>query len=166
MTSSSISDRPKCDLFVFGARLVPGPQNIKNKNCPNPSKSQKISLDAKCFNFDAFLMPFGSPFSINFPDRLNLLICNQYNAKTSSLPFLASHFGIKNKSTNYICSSPLPGSHFSICSKTCRFWDPFKIQWAPERDHKSTSCDKMVSQTSFRHSMFCNSKNKNTCRNA
>ena len=30
-------------------------------------------------------MTFGIPFSINFLDRLNLLLCNKYNAKTSFL---------------------------------------------------------------------------------
>ena len=73
-------------------------------------------------------MTFGIPFSINFPDRLNLVICSRYNAKTSFLEFQASHFGIKNRSTNHLFSKPLlgpPFSHvFSIFFKNGRFVDP------------------------------------------
>ena len=67
---------------------------IKKLASPNPtkSKSQKNhTLDAKGFNLYALLAPFGPPFSINFPDHLNLISCNRYNAKTfftiSGLPF-------------------------------------------------------------------------------
>ena len=58
-------------------------------------------------------MPVGPPFTINFRDRLNLSICNTYNAKTSFLPFQASHFGIKNQSKHHVFSYPLLGPHFA-----------------------------------------------------
>ena len=61
----------------------------------------------------AHTMTFGIHFSINFPDRLNLVICNMYNAKTSFLPFQASHLSIKNRSTNHVFSNPFLGSPFS-----------------------------------------------------
>ena len=39
-------------------------------------------------------MTFSIIFSINFPDRLNLVICNTYNAETSFLTFQASLFSM------------------------------------------------------------------------
>ena len=81
-------------------------------------------------------MSFGITFSINFPDRLNLVICNTYNAKTSFLPFQASHFSIKNRSTNHVFLKTLlgrPFSHFFKCfSKNFDFGTPFEIRWAPK----------------------------------
>ena len=58
-------------------------------------------------------MTFGITFSINFPDRLNLVICNMYNAKTSFLQFQAFHFSIKNRSKNHVFLKPLLGPPFS-----------------------------------------------------
>ena len=57
-------------------------------------------------------MTFGITFSINFPDRLNPIICNNYNAKTS---FLISglSFKYKNRSKNHVCSKPFLGPPFS-----------------------------------------------------
>jgi hypothetical protein len=52
----------------------------------------------------AHTMIFDITFSINFPDRLNLVICNKYNAKTFFLPFQASHFSIRHRSRNHFCS--------------------------------------------------------------
>ena len=86
--------------------------------------------------FISFWMTFGIPFSINFSDPLNVLICNSYNAKTSFLPLQASHFGIRNQSTNHVFSDPFLGPPFSrffqVCSKNGRPRDPLDIQWAPK----------------------------------
>ena len=74
-------------------------------------------------------MTIGLHFSINFPYRLNLVICNDYNAKTSFLPFQASHFSIKNRSTNHIFSKPFlgpPFSHFLIFIKWSILGPPSK----------------------------------------
>ena len=67
---------------------------------------------AKGFNLALFWMTWHR-FPINFPDRLNLLICNTYNANTSFLQFQASHFGIPNKLTSHVFSNPLIGPHVS-----------------------------------------------------
>ena len=64
-------------------------------------------------------MTFGIPFSINFPDRLNLVICNWYNAKTSCVTFRASYFSIKNRSTNHVFSKPFLGPPFSHFLLNC-----------------------------------------------
>ena len=71
---------------------------------------------AKGFYFVSFWMTFGIPFSINFPDRLNLLICNKHNVETSFFPYHASHFGIKNQLEKSCFSYPFLGLHFSHCS--------------------------------------------------
>ena len=64
-----------------------------------PSKITQIEPQvAKGCHFGSFWITLGIPFSINFPDRLNLLICNKSYAKMSFLPFQASHFGITNQS--------------------------------------------------------------------
>ena len=85
---------------------------------------------------------FWDPFSFKFRDLLNLLDCNKYNAKPCFLQFRASHFGIKNQSTNHVVSNPFLGPHFSrfmlIFIKKAHFRDPFKIQWAPQWVPKST----------------------------
>ena len=44
----------------------------------------------KSLILEPFWMTFGITFSINFYDRLNLVICNKNNAKTFFLPFQAS----------------------------------------------------------------------------
>jgi hypothetical protein len=78
----------------------------------------------------AHTMTFGIHFSINFPDRLNLVICNKYNAKTSFLPFQASHFCIKNRSKNHVFSKQFlkpPFSYFfQIVFKNGRFGNPLR----------------------------------------
>ena len=75
-------------------------------------------------------MTFGITFSINFPDRLNLVICNTYNAKTSFLPFQASHFSIKNRSTNHVFSKPFLGPPFS---HFFRFFQKWSILGPPSK---------------------------------
>ena len=72
------------------------PKNIKIPRLPKSIKiSKDHTLDARCFNFDNCLALFGH-FSINFPDHLNLLNYNIYNAKTVVFQFPVSRFGIKN----------------------------------------------------------------------
>ena len=57
-------------------------------------------------------MFFGTPFSIKFRDLLNILTCNNYNAKNCFEQFQASHLGIKNQYINHLCLIPLLGHHF------------------------------------------------------
>ena len=77
-------------------------------------------------------MTFGITFSISFPGRLNLVICNNCNAKTFYLSFQASHFNIKNQSTNHVFSKPFLGPPFSnlfseyFVFKNGRVWDPLQ----------------------------------------
>ena len=102
-------------------------------------------------------MTFGIPFSINFPDRLNLLICNMYNAKTSFVQFQASHFTIKNRSKNHVFSKPFLGPPFShffpMFSKNGRFWDPLRnpmgSRMSPKIDQVAPNIAKNL--TSWRH---------------
>ena len=83
-----------------------------------------------------------------FPDRLNLVICNMSNAKTSFVSFQASHFSIKNRSTNHVCLKPLFGPPFShsflMFFKHCRFWDPLRnpmgAKMAPKIDQVAYKC--------------------------
>ena len=86
------------NTFVgFGGMFLQAPKSIKKTSLPKSIKiSKDQSLNAKGFNLYAFLMPLGPQFSINFLDRLNLLICNNYIAKASFFHFQASHFGIPN----------------------------------------------------------------------
>ena len=70
-------------------------------------------LGVQNFNLYNLLMPCGLPFSTKFRDRLNLLNCNKYNAKTILLRLNASHFGIKNGSTKHVFLNPFLGHHFS-----------------------------------------------------
>jgi hypothetical protein len=75
-----------------------------------------------------------------------------YNAKTSFLQFQASHFSIRNQSTNHVFSKPFLGPPFSHVFfdlfKNDRFCDPlqnqvgakmaFEIdQWAPKGANKA-----------------------------
>ena len=56
----------------------------KNNSSPNATKSQKSDPWVPKARFlELFWMTFGITFSISFPDRLNLVICNNFNAKTS-----------------------------------------------------------------------------------
>ena len=105
--------RPPFDRTTkYRKTRLPIPKSIKI--------SKKHALIAQGFNFDDFLMPFETQFSIHFRNRLNLLICSTYNAKTVFLQ----------------CQASLLGPHFSyfvlILSKINRFGDPFKVQWAPK----------------------------------
>ena len=93
---SSTSARQKSNLFDCLGPFLPAQKNIKKLCLPKFTKiSKNHTLVTQCFNFGVFLVPFGSPCSINFPARLNLLICKTYNAKASFLhhfrpPILAS----------------------------------------------------------------------------
>ena len=58
-------------------------------------------------------MPFGPPFSINFRDRLNPLVCNRYNAKASFYYFRPPILASKFNQTVMFLSPPLFGLHFS-----------------------------------------------------
>ena len=104
-------------FLFFWDRLLPASKNIKKTSLPQSIKISKThALDAKGFNFDDLWMPFGSPFSINFPDRQNLLICNMYNTKTSFLQVRASYFGIKKsiKESCFFCQPPFLDLIFHI----------------------------------------------------
>ena len=87
--------RKKSDLFVFGARLLPAPKNIKKQSLQKPIEILKNHTLAP--HFDDLGALFGPPFPTNFPDHLNLLNRNTYNAKNSFLPSQASHLGIQNQ---------------------------------------------------------------------
>ena len=95
-------------------------------------------------------MTSGITFSIKFPGRLNLVICNTYNAKTSFLPFQAYHFSTKNRSKNHVFLKPLLGPHFShvllIFSKMVNFGTPFEIRWAPKWHQNRPSGTKIASK--------------------
>ena len=86
-------------------------------------------------------MTFSITFSINFHDRLNLVICNTYNAKTFFVIISSLSFYYKISITNIVFSKPFLGPHFSnlfkICSNNYRFLDPFKIRWVPKWRPKS-----------------------------
>ena len=103
-------------------------------------------------------MTFGITFSINFPDRLNLVICNKSDAKTSFLPFQASQFSIKNRSKNHVFFKPFLGPPFShfflIFFKSCRFWDPLRNPTGAKMAPKSTKWRHNGTQTSKVHSSF------------
>ena len=89
------------------------------------NKLTQIHQGRPMLQFCCFLIPFGPRFSINFPDHLNLLNYNMYNAKTSFKKFQAFHFRIKNQRTNHVFVTPPLGPHCShsilICSKNARF---------------------------------------------
>ena len=93
-----------------------------------------------CFDFDYLLETFWHQFSM-FHDSPKFMFRNEYNAKCLFLLLKAFHFGIKNPSKNHVCSRHLPGHPFLdfmlISNENCRFWNPFKIQWAPKWDPKS-----------------------------
>ena len=58
--------------------------------------------------------------------------------KCSFLLFKASHLGIKNPSPKHVFPRRLPGQPFLLIIRTWSIWDPFRIQWAPKWDPKST----------------------------
>ena len=80
---------------------------------PKSHKSDPWVSKARGWNHFRWLL--ASLFRSIFPDHLNLVICNRYNAKTSLLPFQASHFSIKNRSKNLVFSKSFLGSPFSHC---------------------------------------------------
>ena len=92
---------------------------------------------------------WGISFGINFLYPRNPIFCNTYNAKSSffiisGLPFW------HNKSINQSCffqpaslTSFVQSYFFSVCFKQSRFWDTFKIQWAPKWVQQSTSFAKL-----------------------
>ena len=107
-------------------------------------------MGAKGFNFDAFLMPFGPPFSINLPDRPNLLICNSIMRKLcftiSGIPFW--HQISKNKNVFQITLLDIIFLIFLKCFKKInRCWDSFTNKWAPNRKPTIDNYAKMVSKT-------------------
>ena len=88
---------------------------------------------------------FRPPVSISFPEHLNLLNCNTYNAKTYH--FRRPSLALKINEKCFV-SNPLLGPHFSyfilIFSKNDRFGDPFKIQRAPKLDQNRPSGEILV----------------------
>ena len=88
-------------------------------------------------------MTFGITFSINFPDRLNLVICNKYNAKTSFLHFRPLKLASKIDRTIMFFQSRFLDLLFLIFLKfIIRKWSilgpPFKIRWDPKWQPKLT----------------------------
>ena len=148
----------KSSLFSFWAGFFfPAPtihQNLKIQ-----------TLDTKSFDFDVFWMPFGHPFSIDFPERLNLIICNTHNAKTSFLQFRAFHLASKINQQIMFFQTPFLDFIFLLFfSKTCRFGDPLQnpmgSKMAPKNDQatakrrksRSPPAPKRVPETSLRPS--------------
>ena len=130
-------------FFILGAAQ----KIIKNRTSINPPKISNIRpLDAQSQIWEPFQLTFGIICSINFPDRLNLVICNNYNAKTSFLRFQASYFSIKNRSKIYQHIMFFQSRFldllfliiFRIVSKIVDFGHPFKIQWGQTWRPKST----------------------------
>ena len=133
MALGPCSCTPRVPTEVFWIAFWPNKKTYKNQACRNPSKSleKSATLDAQGFQFDHLLMPFRLPFSINFRDRLNLLNCNKYNAKTICLQRQASHCGIRNLSTNNVfVKLPSWTSFFSIYLIACflkrSIWGPLQ----------------------------------------
>ena len=95
---------------------------------------------------------------LEFPDRLNLVICNMYNAKTSFLSFRASHFSIRNRSRNHVffitVSWPSFLFFFVICFKNCPFWDPLRNPMGSKIRSGSAEGPSRACQDRFRHSLF------------
>ena len=84
----------------FKKKLILGaaPKIIKNRTSIKSSQNLKNrTYGCPKLDFGTILDDFWHYFSINFPGRLNLVICNKYNAKTYFLPFQAFHFSIKNR---------------------------------------------------------------------
>ena len=97
------------NLIIANIRpTFPRPQNLKKQMFSKPSTNlTNRARGCPRPHLGSFWMSFGTPFSINFLDRPNLLICNPYNAKTSFLHLQASLFGIKNQTTNHILFKPV-----------------------------------------------------------
>ena len=78
---------------------------IKNRTSIKPSQTLKNATPGwPKLDIGAIWVAFWHHFPINFPDHLNLVICNGYNAKTSFLSFQAFHFSVNNRSTNHVFS--------------------------------------------------------------
>jgi hypothetical protein len=73
-------------------------------------------------------MTLGITFSINFPDCLNLVICNWCNAKTSFLSFQAFHSNTKiNQTTMFFTAvSWTSFSHFLSFFQKWSIWGPLQ----------------------------------------
>ena len=111
-------------------------------------------------------MTFGIPFSINVPDRLNLLICNKNNAKTffftiSGLPFWhqkinhQSMFCFPNRVLDLIVLLYLFVLFFFFKKKNDRLRDPFKIQWDPNGTQNRQSGVQITKCLGHLKHLFC-----------
>ena len=70
-------------FFCFFSFLAPLKRSSKIGPLSHPPKVSKFGpLGTQSYILEPFWMTFGITFSINFPDRLNLVICKKYNAKT------------------------------------------------------------------------------------
>ena len=72
-------------------------QNLKKKKTPWTPNASILMIWGR--NLDLHLRS-------SFPDHLDLLNCDKYNAQTSFLLFQASHFGIKIQSSNHVFQNP------------------------------------------------------------
>ena len=106
-------------------------------------------------------MTFGITLWINFPDRLNLVICNKYIAKTSFFNFRP----IKNRflKKNHVFSKSFLGPYFFlffyICLKNGRFGDPLQNPMGAKMATKFhmfniKSCYFQDAKTSFFQTLF------------
>ena len=109
-------------------------------------------------DFGSNWMTFGIPFSINCPDRLNLVICNKYNAKTSFLQFQASQKSI-NKSCLFKAVSWT--SFFSFLGDFFQKWSilgpaskSVRVKWYQNRPSGAKMLKTNYSGCSFLGSFF------------
>jgi hypothetical protein len=112
------------DFSGFGADFFQSQKTSKKHLLPERSEILKIRRPGYFWShFGRFLDQFWRPFFVDFPDRLNLVICNTYNAKTSFLQF--KHQKSIKKSCFFIAVSWTSFfSFFLIFFKNGRFWDP------------------------------------------
>ena len=91
-------------------------------------------------------MTFGITFSINFPDRLNLVICNTYNAK----PFYHFRPLILASKIDHLFSKPflehIVSHYWMIFFKNGRFGDPHSKSDVVKND---TKIDKVAPKYCF-----------------
>ena len=121
----------KFDLGGFVGLSFARPQKYqKNKLTGIHQNLKESKFDAKGFNCDAFLMPCVSPTLGNFPDCLNLSICNKYNAKTSFYHFRS--FILASKTNQQIMFKCQVWKYLGFVFNG-RCWDPLKILCAPKR---------------------------------
>ena len=87
-------------------------------------------------------MAFGIIFSINVPDRVNLVICNKYMRKPLFCNFGPLILASKIDQQHRAFSKPFLGPPFliflKILFKMIDLGIPFKIRWAPKWQPKST----------------------------